>query len=133
MFSLRVLQYAVMYGVALASMEVDGFSAAVVPRFPVCFYACSSPPSHIWRYFDHGLYVFLSEYIYKPVGALLGERGLLRLPRPLLRLVPVGCTFVYVWVWHGLSFKIGTPSPSSPSSPAYIALLAIHLKFCTYR
>lgn len=83
------LKYVVMYGWSSFLAKLDGVDA---PPHPKCIGRIHLY-SDMWRYFDHGLYLFMQRYIYRPVLGL--QTGLLQ------RLLSSAVCFSFVYVWHG--------------------------------
>lgn len=83
------LKYVVMYGLSSFLAKLDGVAA---PPHPKCIGRIHLY-SDMWRYFDHGLYLFMQEYIYLPV---LGDASSI-----ISRLLSSAVCFSFVYVWHG--------------------------------
>jgi len=83
------LKYVVMYGLSSFLARLDSVAA---PPHPKCIGRIHLY-SDMWRHFDHGLYLFMQQYIYLPV---LGQSTSL-----LARLTASAVCFSFVYVWHG--------------------------------
>eukprot|EP00096_Caligus_rogercresseyi_P011085 TRINITY_DN4261_c0_g1_i2.p1 TRINITY_DN4261_c0_g1~~TRINITY_DN4261_c0_g1_i2.p1 ORF type:complete len:521 (-),score=57.10 TRINITY_DN4261_c0_g1_i2:452-2014(-) len=84
------LKYVVFYGFPRPFVLADGVD---IPNHPQCIGRIHLY-SNMWRNFDHGLYLFLQRYIYRP---LLGSR------RDLFsKLLASAISFGFIYVWHGV-------------------------------
>ncbi|XP_055382898.1 protein-cysteine N-palmitoyltransferase Rasp isoform X2 [Condylostylus longicornis] len=88
------IHYIITYGLGITFLKYDSISP---PRQPICiarvhFY------SYMWRYFDEGLYEFLLKYIYMELQT--------RSSSGLRKLFASFVTFVFIFIWHGLSYVI---------------------------
>ena len=89
------LKYVVFYGWPRPFVVEDGMTKA--PKHPVCIYRIHRY-SEMWRYFDHGLYLFLKKYIYLPI---LGTQG-----GVIRKIIGPTITFTFIYLWHGTSTHI---------------------------
>ena len=89
------LKYVVFYGWPRPFVVEDGMTKA--PKHPVCIYRIHRY-SEMWRYFDHGLYLFLKKYIYLPI---LGTQG-----GVIRKIISPTITFTFIYLWHGTSTHI---------------------------
>ena len=89
------LKYVVFYGWPRPFVVEDGMTKA--PKHPVCIYRIHRY-TEMWRYFDHGLYLFLKKYIYLPI--LGTQKGVIR------KIIGPTITFTFIYLWHGTSNHI---------------------------
>ncbi|XP_037091829.1 protein-cysteine N-palmitoyltransferase Rasp-like [Pollicipes pollicipes] len=84
------VKYVFCYGVPCALAAFEGVRTPLPPR---CVSWIASY-SDMWKYFDHGLYLFMQRHIH---GPLCGAR-----PSPLRRMLASAVVFAFVFAWHGL-------------------------------
>ncbi|XP_077537823.1 protein-cysteine N-palmitoyltransferase Rasp-like [Haemaphysalis longicornis] len=88
------MKYRVLYGLARNYARIECLE---LPQPPKCIgraHLCS----HFWRYFDHGLHLWIKKYVYMPV--IGRERNY------SWRLAGIALAFVFVWVWHGMNMAV---------------------------
>uniref|UniRef100_A0A914XTP6 Protein-cysteine N-palmitoyltransferase Rasp n=1 Tax=Plectus sambesii TaxID=2011161 RepID=A0A914XTP6_9BILA len=90
--------YMSIFGIPALFASLDGLSTISFP--PICT-AHASLFSKVWRYFDRGLYAFLSIHLFRPIARVSDELGLSY--RILGRLLAGATAFVFVYLWHGAS------------------------------
>ena len=88
------VKYVICYGAPSLLMRLDGIAP---PRQPQCittiyFY------SEMWKNFDGGLYVFIRDHIYIPLGG--SRHGL------FWQLFASFCCFTFIYYWHGASYYL---------------------------
>ncbi|KAI1303171.1 Protein-cysteine N-palmitoyltransferase HHAT [Halotydeus destructor] len=90
------MKYLVMYGFASGVARLDGIE---LPPPPVCVTRIHLS-SYLWRTFDRGLHLWLTNYIYKPLVA----------PSYSLkkRILAAALCFSFVCLWHGFDIAIIT-------------------------
>ncbi|XP_049828005.1 protein-cysteine N-palmitoyltransferase Rasp isoform X5 [Schistocerca gregaria] len=81
-------KYVVVYGLAGSIAEAEHILA---PRPPKCI-ARVHLYSEMWRYFDHGLYLFLVKYIYIPCRG--NDSSLIK------KLGASFVCFIFIYLWH---------------------------------
>lgn len=87
-------KYRVQYGLARNYARIECLE---LPQPPKCIgraHLCS----HFWRYFDHGLHLWIKRYVYLPVTG--SER------KYRWRLAGIALAFIFVWVWHGMNLPV---------------------------
>ena len=89
------LKYVIFYGWPRPFVVEDGLTKA--PKHPVCIYRIHRY-TEMWRYFDHGLYLFLKKYIYLPI---IGKQG-----GVVRKIIGPTITFTFIYLWHGTSNHI---------------------------
>ncbi|XP_061708959.1 protein-cysteine N-palmitoyltransferase Rasp isoform X1 [Cydia pomonella] len=94
------MKYVIFYGTTSAFARLDNIEAPPNPR---CI-ARVHVYSHMWRYFDVGLYKFLIKYIYKP--SLSAIPRYINLPVTILKLTASFFTFIFIFFWHGTVWDI---------------------------
>lgn len=89
------LKYVVIYGLAGLFAQVEQFN---FPPPPKCISRIHLS-SYQWRYFDRGLHLWLSEYIYYPIVGLGKKKIIFKV---------FGCflCFAFVCIWHGMGKSI---------------------------
>ncbi|XP_064484084.1 protein-cysteine N-palmitoyltransferase HHAT-like [Ornithodoros turicata] len=88
------LKYRVLYGMAVSLAALEGINLPPPPKC-ICHVSLCS---HLWKYFDRGLHLWLVRYIYKPV---LGDGW-----RSVRAAVGAAGSFFFIWVWHGMEPSI---------------------------
>ncbi|ODN02707.1 Protein-cysteine N-palmitoyltransferase HHAT [Orchesella cincta] len=97
------LKYKVLYGVPTCIAEFDGMEMPPLPRCPSYLHRYSV----LWRDFDRGLYRFLVNYIYLPTLKFIRDTDKSNvIPSDVKKLIASFMSFVYVYVWHSLSFDV---------------------------
>ncbi|KRZ32682.1 Protein-cysteine N-palmitoyltransferase Rasp [Trichinella pseudospiralis] len=92
-------KYVAIFGFFALFAKLDGMD----PHWkPVCI-ARVAMYSVMWRCFDHGLYTFLRDHIFKPIA----NSTLIPLNQSMKRLLAIAVTFVFVWIFHGQSVSLG--------------------------
>ncbi|VDD86061.1 unnamed protein product, partial [Enterobius vermicularis] len=86
------MKYVVIFGIPAAFASLDGLKP---PDPPICISRVSRY-SRMWRNFDRGLYQFLKNQIYLPIGRAI------TLPY-CQRLTATVATFLFVLAWHGVN------------------------------
>lgn len=88
------LKYVVQYGMARSFARIERLElpqpAKCIGRGHLC--------SHFWRYFDHGLHLWIKKYVYLPVTG--PER------KYRWRLAGIALAFIFVWMWHGMTIPV---------------------------
>ncbi|XP_067681277.1 protein-cysteine N-palmitoyltransferase HHAT-like [Haliotis asinina] len=84
-----MVNYLVLYGLPAQVAKLDDIDAPKEPKCISYIYRYSD----MWKYFDRGLYTFLRNYIYIPLGG--SQAGM------LMRLLASMMCFLYIYVWHG--------------------------------
>ncbi|XP_077521908.1 protein-cysteine N-palmitoyltransferase HHAT-like isoform X3 [Amblyomma americanum] len=85
------MKYRIQYGLSGGVARIEGHQ---LPAPPKCIFR-SHLCSHFWRYFDHGLHLWIKKYIYLPIAG--SKRKTHR------KLLAVAVAFASVWVWHGMT------------------------------
>ncbi|XP_055327897.1 protein-cysteine N-palmitoyltransferase HHAT-like [Paramacrobiotus metropolitanus] len=85
------LKYMALFGLFSFFSKLNGVDSV---QFPICV-TWTHRYSLMWKYFDHGLYVFLRQYIYLPFA----KRRLGKLVSSL------GC-YMFVLFWHGVTLHM---------------------------
>ncbi|KAH9509088.1 hypothetical protein Btru_048992 [Bulinus truncatus] len=83
------VKYVFFYGVSGQLLRFDGITPYANPRCISWIYSYAD----MWRYFDVGLYQFVKDYIYVPLGG--SQSGFLR--HTISSLV----SFFFIYIWHG--------------------------------
>ncbi|CAL8111507.1 unnamed protein product [Orchesella dallaii] len=97
------LKYKVLYGVPTCVAEFDGMEMPPLPRCPSYLHRYSV----LWRDFDRGLYRFLVNYIYLPTLKFIRDTDKSNvIPSDVKKLIASFMSFVYVYIWHSLSFDV---------------------------
>ncbi|XP_041975324.1 protein-cysteine N-palmitoyltransferase Rasp [Aricia agestis] len=94
------LKYVISYGTTTAFARLDNIEPPPTPRCIARIHVYS----HMWRYFDVGLYRFLVKYIYRPSYSAICEN--FRLPRVVYKLMASLLTFIFIFMWHGTVWHI---------------------------
>ncbi|GFN82293.1 protein-cysteine n-palmitoyltransferase hhat [Plakobranchus ocellatus] len=84
-----MIKYMVIYGFAGQLGRFDGVNPYSEPRCISWIYSYTD----MWRYFDVGLYKFITTYLYLPLGG--SRRGLIS------QLAASGVVFLFIYLWHG--------------------------------
>ncbi|GFN82301.1 protein-cysteine n-palmitoyltransferase hhat [Plakobranchus ocellatus] len=84
-----MIKYVVIYGFAGQLGRFDGVNPYSEPRCISWVYSYTD----MWRYFDIGLYKFITTYLYLPLGG--SRRGLIS------QLATTGVVFLFIYLWHG--------------------------------
>ncbi|XP_077523072.1 protein-cysteine N-palmitoyltransferase Rasp-like [Amblyomma americanum] len=88
------LKYLIQYGVSGGCARIEGIHLPAPPKCVARGHLCS----HFWRYFDHGLHLWIKKYVYLPiVGA---KRSAMR------RVMAIAMAFGCVWVWHSMTTAV---------------------------
>ncbi|XP_003371800.1 MBOAT family protein [Trichinella spiralis] len=91
-------KYVAMFGLFALFAKLDGME----PHWkPVCI-ARVALYSVMWRSFDHGLYTFLRDHIFKPIA----NNTSIPLNPITKRFLAIGITFLFVWIFHGQSVSL---------------------------
>ncbi|KRZ91824.1 Protein-cysteine N-palmitoyltransferase Rasp [Trichinella sp. T8] len=91
-------KYVAMFGLFALFAKLDGME----PHWkPVCI-ARVALYSVMWRSFDHGLYTFLRDHIFKPIT----NNTSIPLNPTTKRFLAIGVTFLFVWIFHGQSVSL---------------------------
>ncbi|KRZ57045.1 Uncharacterized protein T02_2882 [Trichinella nativa] len=91
-------KYVAMFGLFALFAKLDGME----PHWkPVCI-ARVALYSVMWRSFDHGLYTFLRDHIFKPIT----NNTSIPLNPTTKRFLAIGITFLFVWIFHGQSVSL---------------------------
>uniref|UniRef100_A0A131XK66 Putative acyltransferase required for palmitoylation of hedgehog hh family of secreted signaling n=1 Tax=Hyalomma excavatum TaxID=257692 RepID=A0A131XK66_9ACAR len=88
------VKYLVIYGVPCAFARVEGVDLPAPPKCVARSHLCS----HFWRYFDHGLHLWIRKYLYQPI--LGPEREV------IWRLLGTALAFSFVWLWHDMTVAV---------------------------
>ncbi|KRZ15502.1 Protein-cysteine N-palmitoyltransferase Rasp [Trichinella zimbabwensis] len=92
-------KYVAIFGFFALFAKLDGMD----PHWkPVCI-ARVALYSVMWRCFDHGLYTFLRDHIFKPIA----NSTLIPLNQSMKQFLAIAVTFVFVWIFHGQSETLG--------------------------
>lgn len=94
------LKYVISYGTTGAFARLDNMEPPPIPRCVARIHVYSL----MWRYFDVGLYQFLSKYIYKPGYSVLSNS--LKLSKFVNKLIASLATFIFIFMWHGTVWNI---------------------------
>lgn len=88
------MKYLIQYGMSRNFARIECLElpapAKCVGRGHLC--------SHFWRYFDHGLHLWIKKYVYLPLTGT--ER------KYQWRLAGIALAFLFVWVWHGMTVAV---------------------------
>uniref|UniRef100_L7M0S4 Putative acyltransferase required for palmitoylation of hedgehog hh family of secreted signaling n=1 Tax=Rhipicephalus pulchellus TaxID=72859 RepID=L7M0S4_RHIPC len=88
------MKYLVQYGVPRAFARIEGIDLPAPPKCVARSHLCS----HFWRYFDHGLHLWIRKYLYLP---MMGpEREV------IWRLAGAALAFSFVWLWHDMTVAV---------------------------
>ncbi|XP_026320125.1 protein-cysteine N-palmitoyltransferase Rasp isoform X2 [Hyposmocoma kahamanoa] len=94
------VKYVIAYGMCGALAKLDNIDSPPTPRCIARIHVYS----HMWRYFDVGLYQFLVKYIYKPLYLTLSIYP--RLPKLAIKMISSLFTFIFIFIWHGTTKQI---------------------------
>ncbi|KAH9509044.1 hypothetical protein Btru_048880 [Bulinus truncatus] len=83
------VKYVFFYGVSGQLLRFDGITPYANPRCISWIYSYAD----MWRYFDVGLYQFVKDYIYVPLGG--SQSGFLR------HTISSLASFFFIYIWHG--------------------------------
>uniref|UniRef100_A0A224YGT8 Acyltransferase required for palmitoylation of hedgehog hh family of secreted signaling n=1 Tax=Rhipicephalus zambeziensis TaxID=60191 RepID=A0A224YGT8_9ACAR len=88
------VKYLVQYGVPCAFARIEGIDLPPPPKCVARSHLCS----HLWRYFDHGLHLWIRKYLYLP---MMGpEREV------IWRLMGTALAFSFFWLWHDMTVAV---------------------------
>ncbi|KAH7941805.1 hypothetical protein HPB49_017659 [Dermacentor silvarum] len=87
-------KYLIQYGVSGGCARIEGHNLPAPPKCVARGHLCS----HFWRYFDHGLHLWIKKYVYLPIVGT--ER------KVHWRLVGIAAAFTCVWVWHSMTTAV---------------------------
>ncbi|KAL3208247.1 hypothetical protein MRX96_009654 [Rhipicephalus microplus] len=88
------MKYRIQYGVSGGCARIEGHTLPAPPKCIARGHLCS----HFWRYFDHGLHLWIKKYVYAPIVG--PER------RAQWRVLGVAAAFTCVWVWHSMTTAV---------------------------
>uniref|UniRef100_A0A224YSS5 Acyltransferase required for palmitoylation of hedgehog hh family of secreted signaling n=1 Tax=Rhipicephalus zambeziensis TaxID=60191 RepID=A0A224YSS5_9ACAR len=88
------MKYRIQYGVSGVCARIEGHTLPAPPKCVARGHLCS----HFWRYFDHGLHLWIKKYVYGPIAG--PERKTQR------RVLGIAAAFTCVWVWHSMTTAV---------------------------
>ncbi|XP_049266720.1 protein-cysteine N-palmitoyltransferase HHAT isoform X3 [Rhipicephalus sanguineus] len=88
------MKYRIQYGVSGGCARIEGHTLPAPPKCIARGHLCS----HFWRYFDHGLHLWIKKYVYGPIVG--SER------KTPWRLLGIAAAFTCVWVWHSMTTAV---------------------------
>ncbi|KAH9509043.1 hypothetical protein Btru_048879 [Bulinus truncatus] len=83
------VKYTFFYGISGQLLRFDGITPYANPRCISWIYSYAD----MWRYFDVGLYQFVKDYIYVPLGG--SQSNFLR------QTISSAVSFFFIYIWHG--------------------------------
>ncbi|XP_067681278.1 protein-cysteine N-palmitoyltransferase HHAT-like [Haliotis asinina] len=89
-----MVKYLVMYDLPGQVARLDDLDPPLGPKCISYIYRYSD----MWKFFDRGLYTFLRNYIYIPLGG--SQAGM------LMRLLASMMCFLFIYVWHGEEYYL---------------------------
>ncbi|XP_065282283.1 protein-cysteine N-palmitoyltransferase HHAT-like [Dermacentor albipictus] len=87
-------KYLIQYGVSGGCARIEGHNLPAPPKCVTRGHLCS----HFWRYFDHGLHLWIKKYVYLPIVGT--ER------KVHMRLLAIAVAFTFVWIWHSMTTAV---------------------------
>ncbi|XP_037575114.1 protein-cysteine N-palmitoyltransferase HHAT isoform X1 [Dermacentor silvarum] len=87
-------KYLIHYGVSGGCARIEGHNLPAPPKCIARGHQCS----HFWRYFDHGLHLWIKKYIYLPIVGT--ER------KVHWRLLGIAVAFTFIWIWHSMTIGV---------------------------
>ncbi|XP_049526182.1 protein-cysteine N-palmitoyltransferase HHAT isoform X3 [Dermacentor silvarum] len=88
------IKYLVQYGVPNAFARIECLHLPPPPKCVARSHLCS----HFWRYFDHGLHLWIKKYLYLPMVGPENE--------VLWRLLGTALAFSFMWLWHDMTVAV---------------------------